>query len=150
MALRNFKAIKDFERDGESVKSGEELVLTDREGETRLAAGEVMAGRFLDPADKDDAEKIQVAEEYYSDKYEANMAKEEARDEAKQEELSEEDVHRSELVEEGKQLLTEIANADGREPDREEMEKLSRLPTKDLEKAVAKLRDSKPEDEEAD
>lgn len=147
MALKNFKALKDFERDGVSVKSGEELVLTEREGEKRVKAGEVMDGRFLDPADPKDAEKIEAAEAEYDEKYEANMAKEAARDEAKQEELAEDDEKREALVEEGKQLLTEIANADGEEPNREELEGLSRLETPVLEKRIAELREKKPAEE---
>lgn len=150
MALKNFKALKDFERDGVSVKSGEELVLTEREGEKRMAAGEVMDGRFLDPADPKDAKAIEKAEAEYDEKYEANMAKEAARDEAKQEELAQDDEKREELVEEGEQLIRDLAEADGRDPKQEEIEQLQRLETDVLEKRVVKLRAEKKAIEDGD
>lgn len=140
MALRNYKALKDFDRKGTPVQAGEELVLSDREGGRLLAVGCVADGRALDPLDPKDSEKIQAAELEYKQEYQSDMKKEKARDDVKQEDLHDEDQNRKALVREATELATAIMAFDGNVPSVKDIEAMSSLPTDQLEAAVEKMR----------
>lgn len=143
MAIANYKVTKEFEYDGVKQSLGQEIVLSDREGDRYIKDGSVILGRFLDPEDEKDQKAIATAEAKYEEKYETNMAKEAARDEAKEEGLEEEDGERAELIEEAHDLMTAIAEADGRTPDDDEMRQVERIETAQIRATVEKLRAEK-------
>lgn len=143
-ALVNCKVVAlDFEYDGVAVQSGTEIVISDREADKLVKNRQVVIGRFLDPADEKDQKAIAEAEAKYKDKYEVAMEKEDARDEAKEDELKEDDEERKTLIEEAQELMTDIAALDGNEPDQEEMQQITRLETPVIKAAVEKLRAEK-------
>lgn len=108
MVIRHYKALKEFEFDGETVKIGQELILKEREGEKLLKEKKVAVGRMLDPKnDADDAKKVEEAEAKYKAKYENNFAKEKARDEKKEDELIQEDEKAEDEVEDSDETDSE-------------------------------------------
>lgn len=108
MALASYKVITPFEHRGSDLKIGEELVLSERDGEDLVRRKRVVAGRILDPQDEKDAKLIKEAEKAYGQKYISDMARESKRDEVKQDELKERDelvadihTHADKLIEAG-------------------------------------------------
>jgi len=140
-----YKVTKEVEFDGRTLTLGEEIFLSERDASKLIQDGAVVVGRALDPANKDDADKIKEAEEAHDARYQAGKAKEEARDEQRQEEHKQDDEKRKTLIAEGKQIMKDLADADGKTADKDELAQLERIETPDLEKRVEELRAKKSE-----
>lgn len=123
--------------------------MSDREADKLIKGGFLTEGRLLDPEDKEDAKKIKEAEKKHDAKHAANVAKENERHGAKQEELGEDNTKRRDLFAEAEGLMTAIAKEEGKALDRSEFERLQRLETPQLEKNVERLREEKAKIDEA-
>lgn len=155
MQFFNYKVLKVFSYGGRDLRAGEEIVLSERDGSIRENKGLVTRGRDLDPADEKDKAAIDAAEEAHDAEHAEGVAKDEAREEGKQEELGDDDTKRKALLEEAETLMTSIAEADGKQIDQKALAKIARAETNDIEKHVEELRaekakldkDEEPEEE---
>lgn len=146
-AVAIYKVRKPFMFEGVNRKIGEELTMDSREADKLIKSGLLLEGRFLDPDNADDAEKIQIVKDKMAGKKTGRAAEQEARDEDRNERLAEEDEKRKELVEKAKSLLPDDGENDV-ENIGKEFEKMT-IPQ--LEATIADLEEkTKPADEGKD
>jgi hypothetical protein len=87
MAIAKYKVVREFEFEGKNLGLGEELVLKDADGEALVQKGKLQLSNYLDPENTEDKaviDSFQKKEEEASAEY---NAKQEARDEATQENI---------------------------------------------------------------
>ena len=91
MAQAIYEVVKEFDHEGVMRKLGEELALSDREGDTLIKQRLVTEGRFLDPADPKDAKLIEEVKSRRGEKHDEMTAREEERDAEKEVNLEKKD-----------------------------------------------------------
>lgn len=120
-AVAVYKVRKPFMYEGQMRKIGAELILDSREADEFVRKGLVLEGRFLDPEDANDKKTIEDVKTKMAGKKTERAAEVEARSEARDERLAEEDEQRKALIDEAVSLLPDDADAENLKKDFEKM-----------------------------
>lgn len=104
-----FKVLKDFELEGEAVRSGQEVVCRAREADKLQKEGYLApVDRELDPNDKKDADLIAKSDARAGKRHDAIKEEDNSREEARQEREAEKDAVRKAKVEEAVALRKQL------------------------------------------